>query len=92
VFLLFFNLLFWRSNPTDLHRAYGLDYQLDEHLITYYVYEWVLQEFTDYLGRLLDSNLGTEARQQALEEFERLFGTGNELGGVVNDALDSPLP
>jgi spectinomycin phosphotransferase len=77
---------------TDLHRAYGLDYQLDEHLITYYAYEWVLQEFADYLGRLFDSSLGANAHEHALEEFELLFGGGDQLGGVVKSALDSPLP
>jgi spectinomycin phosphotransferase len=76
----------------DLHRAYGLGYQLDEHLISYYTYEWVLQEFTDYLGRLFDSNRGADARQHALMEFELLFGDGHQLGGVVKAALDSPLP
>jgi len=89
------DLMFYADDmrsATDLHRAYGLGYQLDEHLITYYAYEWVLQEFTDYLGRLVASSLGADARQRALEEFERLFGEGNELGGVVKDALDSPLP
>jgi spectinomycin phosphotransferase len=79
-------------SATALHRAYGLDCQLDEQLITYYAYEWVLQEFTDYLRRLFDDSLGTDARQHALKEFELLFGDGNNLAGVVKAALDSPLP
>jgi spectinomycin phosphotransferase len=79
-------------STTELHRAYGLDYKLDEHLITYYAYEWVLQEFTDYLTRLFDTGLRDEPRHHALDEFRALFGEGNELGGVVKAALDSPLP
>jgi spectinomycin phosphotransferase len=89
------DLMFYADDvrsATDLLRAYGLSYQLDEHLITYYVYEWVLQEFTDYLARIFDTDLSAGARQHALEEFERLFGEGGQLGGVVKDALDSPLP
>jgi spectinomycin phosphotransferase len=89
------DLMFYADDmrsASDLHQAYGPAYHLDEQLITYYAYEWVLQEFTDYLGRLFDTSLGADARRHALDEFERLFGEGEELGGVVKDALDSPLP
>jgi thiamine kinase-like enzyme len=77
---------------TDFHRAYGLDYQIDDNLITYYGYEWVLQEYNDYVQRLFDMNLSKEARADALDEFLNLFGHSEELGGVVKDALNSPLP
>jgi spectinomycin phosphotransferase len=76
----------------DFHQAYGLDVTLNEDLITYYHYEWVLQEFTDYIGRLFDDELGDDARSHALDEFQGLFGSGHELGGVVRTALDAPLP
>ena len=52
----------------------------------------MLQEYTDYVERLFDLSLSEEARDHALEEFMRLFGSGGELGRVVKDALDSPLP
>lgn len=89
------DLMFYAQDmrsATDLHRAYGMNYQLDEYLITYYAYEWVLQEFTDYLGRLFDSSLEADAHEHALAEFELLFGDGDQLGGVVKTALDSLLP
>jgi len=76
----------------DFHQAYGLDVTLNEDLITYYHYEWVLQEFTDYIGQLFDDALGDDARRHALDEFQDLFGSGHELGGVVRTALDAPLP
>lgn len=77
---------------TAFHRAYGMDYQVDQNLITYYGYEWVLQEYDDWTRRLFDASLAYDARVHALHEFKRLFGSGKELGGVVKDALDSPLP
>jgi spectinomycin phosphotransferase len=81
-----------KATDSDFHRAYGLDYQADSYLISYYNYEWVLQEYTDYIERLLDLQLGKEARTHALDEFQALFGPQQELGGVVKEALCSPLP
>lgn len=74
------------------HRAYGLEYQVDSYLMSYYNYEWVLQEYTDYIGRLFDLPLGEEARAHAFHEFQALFGAQEKLGGVVKEALSSPLP
>ena len=81
-----------KATNSDFHRAYSLDYQTDTSLISYYNYEWVLQEYTDYIGRLFDSTLSDEARAHALEAFQALFGSPKELSGVVKVALDSPLP
>lgn len=90
------DLMFYRQEmkaaDSGFHRAYGLDYQADSHLISYYNYEWVLQEYTDYIERLFDVQLGDEARRHALDEFQALFGLQQELGGVVKEALCSPLP
>jgi spectinomycin phosphotransferase len=89
------DLMFYAGDmrsPSDFHRAYGSAYVLNEDLITYYAYEWVLQEFTDYIGRLFDSTLSLKARRHALEEFSLLFGNEKELGGVVKYALDAPVP
>ncbi len=80
------------KGDTAFHRGYGLDYQADENLLTYYAYEWVLQEYNDYLQRLFDISVGNDPRSHAFNEFVKLFGDGNELGGVVRDALESPLP
>jgi spectinomycin phosphotransferase len=89
------DLMFYAGDmrsSSDFHRAYGSGCALNEDLITYYAYEWVLQEWTDYIGRLFDIGLRDAARRHALDEFELLFGKGGELGGVVKDALDAPLP
>jgi spectinomycin phosphotransferase len=89
------DLVFYDSairTESDFHQAYGLDYQADSNLISYYNYEWVLQEYTDYAQRLFDVNLNEEVREYALKEFVGLFGSGEELGDVVKGALDSPLP
>ncbi|GCE09119.1 phosphotransferase [Dictyobacter aurantiacus] len=90
------DLMFYRqemnAEDSDFHRAYGLDYHVDAYLMSYYNYEWVLQEYTDYIGRLFDMQLGEEARAHALDEFHALFGSQQELGGVVKEALCSPLP
>lgn len=90
------DLMFYRQEmkaaDSDFHRAYGLEYQADSYLISYYNYERVLQEYTDYIGRLFDVQLGDEARTHAFNEFQALFGSQQELGGVVKEALCSPLP
>jgi spectinomycin phosphotransferase len=79
-----------RADST-FHEAYGVDYRIDTGLISYYNYDWVLQEYSDYAKRLFDTTLNPDARHHALEEFMGLFG-GEELGDVVKEALDSPLP
>ena len=89
------DLMFYSTDmrtESDLRQAYGLDVTLNEDLVTYYHYEWVLQEFTDYIGRLFDEAIGNDARSHALDEFRALFGSGDELGGVVRAALDAPMP
>jgi thiamine kinase-like enzyme len=89
------DLMFYASDmraPSNFRRAYGADYELNEYLVTYYVYEWVLQEFSDYIGRIFDDHLSNAARHHALQELDRLFGDEKSLGGVVKQALDSPLP
>ena len=50
------------------------------------------QEFSDYIERIFDDHNSNAARRHALQEFERLFGDEKSLGGVVKQALDSPLP
>ncbi|GCE31317.1 hypothetical protein KDA_68010 [Dictyobacter alpinus] len=90
------DLMFYRQEinaaNSDFQRAYGLDYQVDPYLMSYYNYEWVLQEYTDYIERQFDVQSGEEARAHALNEFHALFGSQEELDGVVKEALCSPLP
>jgi RIO-like serine/threonine protein kinase len=89
------DLMFYASDMramSDYRRAYEAGYELNEYLVTYYTYEWALQEFSDYIGRIFDDHNSTAARRHALQEFERLFGDEKSSGGVVKQALDSPLP
>lgn len=84
------DLMFWKNkantNP-DFLRTYG-DYQINQNLINYYSYEWVLQEFNDFIGRILDPALNSDAKEHALNLFIELFNPND----VVENALSSPLP
>jgi spectinomycin phosphotransferase len=50
---------------------------LDPAVLTYYRWEWVVQELADYGGRVLEDRLGEDTRRHALEEFRRLFAPGD---------------
>lgn len=79
-------------SDSGFHQAYGSEVTLTEELVTCYQYEWVLQEFTDYISRLFDETLGYDRHCHVLEEFQALFGSTDEPGSVVRAALDAPMP
>ena len=58
-------------------RGYGQT-SIDPVGLAYYRYDWLLQEFCDNGGRVfLSETLGKRERQQAFDEFKRLFAPGD---------------
>lgn len=66
-------------------KGYG-ETEINQLAITYYRYDWVVQEFGDYGERIfLNDSLSASEKQFALDEFKRLF----DVGDVVEAAFGS---
>ncbi|MCI0578173.1 MAG: aminoglycoside phosphotransferase family protein [Chloroflexi bacterium] len=57
-------------------RGYGKT-DVDWLVLAYYRYEWVVQEMGDYGERVFLMDVGTETKQDAVQEFLALFEPGN---------------
>ena len=58
-------------------KGYGKT-EISQLAITYYKYDWVVQEFGDYGERIfLSNNLSDTEKQFAFDEFKRLFSVGD---------------
>lgn len=58
-------------------QGYG-NVPIDPVILSYYRYEWALQEFADYGGRIfLLKGLGEKTKQHALDSFAEIFTRGN---------------
>jgi spectinomycin phosphotransferase len=78
------DLMFIDAKEHLFYQGYGRT-KMNRLALTYYRYEWVIQEINDYANRVFSSEFGEETKHQALQEFLELFEPDN----VVNAAYMS---
>jgi spectinomycin phosphotransferase len=73
------------GGEAQFYEGYG-DVEVDQAVIAYYRYEWVVQEFGDYAARVLVmDDVGDETRADAVRGFQQLFDPGD----VVDQAYEA---
>ena len=81
--------LFFYSKGLEINKnileGYDNSFSGNKDLLSYYKYEWVVQEFADYGKQIFFSNYSEKQKEYALESFIELFNPND----VVEDALYS---
>lgn len=71
----------------DILEGYDASYAAQKDVLTYYKYEWVVQEIADYGTQVFFSNYSEKQKEYALQRFIHLFAPND----VAEDALSISL-
>ena len=70
------DLMFIDAKEHLFYKGYGA-IEMNSLALSYYRYEWVIQEISDYANRIFSNKFSEEVKHHALQEFTSLFEPGN---------------